>query len=192
MHRKIFLISLVIAVSAQFNLTYGQDFNFRNTRWGMSQEQVMAAEKMDPIEKSENHIKYKTTILDRNVHLLYLFVDDKLIGASYTLDEIYLNSAKYRQTYNTFKRALIDKFDEPNSDITTWINDTYKNDPSKWGLAVGLGHVEYSATWNTQDSAIRCSLTGENHNILCKIKFSAVEYKDLEKMLNQKKETDIF
>jgi hypothetical protein len=192
MLKKLITISLIIAASSQLSLSYGQDFDFRNTRWGMSQEQVVASEINDPVEKNENYIKYETKVLNINVDLQYLFVEDKLIVASYTLDEIYLNSKRYKYTYNIFEKALIDKFGEPKRKITNWMNDTYKNNSSRWGLAIGLGHVEYFATWKTESTVIRCSLTGENHNILSIIRFSSIEYKDLEKYLLQKNEIKIF
>ncbi len=192
MIKKLITISLIIAASSQLSLSYGQDFDFRNTRWGMSKEQVVASERDTPVEKSEKYIKYKTKVLNINVDLQYFFVEDKLIVASYTLDEIYLNSKRYKSTHNIFEKALIAKFGEPNRKITDWRDDTYKKSSSRWGLAIGLGHVEYFATWKTERTAIRCSLKGENHNIVSIIKFSSIEYKDLEKYLLQKNEIKIF
>ena len=97
MIKKLITISLIIAASSQLSLSYGQDFDFRNTRWGMSKEQVVASERDTPVEKSEKYIRYKTKVLNINVDLQYFFVEDKLIIASYTLDEIYLNSKSIRQ-----------------------------------------------------------------------------------------------
>jgi hypothetical protein len=190
--KRLFAILLIMAGWAHFELSYGQDFDFRNTRWKMSQVQVLASEKMDPIQKNENFIKYKTKILNISVDLLYLFVNNQLIGASYTVNQIYLDSEKYKRTYNIFRRALMDKFGKPDEEITKWLNDRYKNDRSKWGLALGLGHVEYIATWQTQSSTIRCSLSGKNHDIFCTIKFSAIEHKETEHLLMQEKKVGIF
>ena len=91
---------------AQVKLSWGDTYNFRYTKWGMTPDEVVASETMEPIEKDEKMIRYKTQILDKNVELLYLFAQNKLIGASYKLDENYLNSERFIKTYTRFKEQL--------------------------------------------------------------------------------------
>ena len=106
MLKKIFMLLFIVSMVAQVKLSWGDTYNFRLTRWGMTPEEVIASETMAPIEKDDRMIKYNTQILDKNVELLYLFAQNKLIGASYKLDENYINSERFLKTYTQFKRAI--------------------------------------------------------------------------------------
>ncbi len=46
-----------------------------------------------------------------------------------------------------------------------WLNTEHKDDYSKWGLAVSLGHLEYSAIWDAPESEIVLRLYGENNEV---------------------------
>jgi len=190
MLKKLLILVFIVSMVTQWKLVWGEDFNFRYTKWGMTKEEVFASEEMDPIEKNGDMIKYKTQILGKNVELLYLFVGNKLIGASYKLDENYLNSDHFIKAYTQFKEALMKKYGQPNREITNWINDTYKNVRKKWGLALSLGHIEYAALWKIQSSTIECSLRGENYNILCLVKYSSTEYSHLSEETKKKDTLD--
>jgi len=164
----------------QWELGWGENYDFRYTRWGMTKEQVMASEeKMDPIEKNENMITYKTQIIGKNVVLYYLFAENKLIGALYRLDENYLNSQHFIQTFFEIKDALMKKYGQPSTEVTNWLNDTYRNVRKKWGLALSLGHVEYASLWKTENSTIECSLREEDYNVLCLVGYWNIEYSRL-------------
>ena len=99
MFRKLMAIVFIIALFGQAKLSWSENYNFRYTKWGMTADEVIASEsKLDPIEKSENLIKYKTQILGKHVELIYLFAQNKLIGSSYKLDDNYLNSQHFINT----------------------------------------------------------------------------------------------
>ena len=143
MLKKIFVLFFIVSMVAQVKLSWGDTYNFRYTRWGMTPEEVIASETMAPIEKDEKMIKYNTQILNKNVELRYLFAQNKLIGASYKLDENYLNSERFIKTYTRFTEELKKKYGPPNKEITHWKNDAFKSDRSKWGIALSLGYLEY-------------------------------------------------
>ena len=169
-----------------FQLCWGENFDLRHTRWGMTQEEVIKSEeKMDPVEVTENMIQYKTQIMKNNVGLQYVFVEDKLIGAIYKLDDNFINSDRFRSTYNKFRTALINKYGQPSEDKTNWVTDTFKNDRKKWGLALSLGHVEYASSWRTKNTFIECSLREENYYVLCLIEYWSSEFSDLIKGNNK-------
>ena len=182
MLKKHCILVILFYLSAPWGLCWGEDFNLRYTRWGMSQEEVInAEEKMDPVEVTENTILYKTRLMKNNVELQYVFVDNKLIGATYRLVDNYLNSNHFKNTYDKFKTALIRKYGQPAEDITNWINSSLRNDRKKWALALSLGHVEYASLWSTNSTEINSSLREENHYVLCLIEYLSTEYSDLHK-----------
>jgi hypothetical protein len=70
MFKKLNVLVYIVCIAGHWNLSWGENYDFRFTKWGMTQEEVMASEeKMDPVEKSENMIKYKTQILGKNFEL---------------------------------------------------------------------------------------------------------------------------
>jgi hypothetical protein len=179
MLKKIFVLFFIISMVAQVKLSWGDTYNFRYTRWGMTPEEVIASETMAPIEKDETMIKYNTQLLDKNVELLYLFAQNKLIGASYKLDENYLNSERFIKTYTRFKEQLIKKYGLPNKEITHWKNDAFKSDRSKWGIALSLGYLEYFTIWETPDTTVSCGLKENNYYVLCSVDYWSIEFSNL-------------
>ena len=179
MLKKYLILFFIVSMVAQVKLSWGDTYNFRNTKWGMSPEEVIASEKMAPIKKDEKMIKYKTQILDKNVELLYLFAQNKLIGASYKLDEIYLNSERFIKTYTRFKEELIKEYGAPNKEITHWKNDAFKSDRSKWGIALSLGYLEYFTFWETPGTTVSCGLKENNYYVLCSVEYWSMEFSNL-------------
>ena len=193
MVKKLLTLVFAIGLLTQSELSWGENYDFRLTKWGMTQNDVIAAEeKMDPAERTENVITYKTQISNKNVVLSYLFAQDKLVGAFYKLDDNYLNSDHFIQTYLQFKQILTEKYGPPSEEFTNWLNDTYRNNRKKWGLAMSLGYTEYATFWKTQNTTIECSLREENYNILCILKYWSIEYSHLLEEGKKEDKMDLF
>ncbi len=190
MLKKLVIFIFVLSLFTHSELCWGDNFNLRYTRWGMTQDEVIKSEeKMDPVEVAENMIKYKTQIMRSSVELHYVFVDNKLVGAIYNLEDNYLNSDRFRNTYTKFKTALIKKYGQPVEERTDWINDTYKNFRKKWGLALSLGHVEYASSWRTLETTIECNLREENYYVICLIEYWSIEYSQLLKEIKKEEKS---
>ena len=179
MFKKFLVFFFLIGMVAQVKMSWGDTYNFRHTTWGMTPEEVIASETMAPVEKDEKMIKYKTRILDKKVELLYLFAQNKLIGASYRLDENYINSERFIKIYNRFKEELIKKYGSPNKEITHWKNDAFKSDRSKWGIALSLGYLEYFTYWEAPGTTVSCGLKEENYYVLCSVDYWSMEFANL-------------
>jgi len=193
MIRKMLTVAFIITLSLQAKLSWSENYTFRYTRWGMTPEEVIASEtKLEPIEKSENLIKYKTQVLEKNVELVYQFVQNKLIESSYKLDDNYLNSQRFIYTYNKFKEKLVQKYGPAQKDETIWSNDIYRNISSKRGLALSLGHVEYLATWETPDTMINCTLKEVNYYVNCSVNYWSKEFSALKEELTKVDNPDLF
>jgi hypothetical protein len=191
MFRKFLIFVFAISVLTQARLGWGVDYNFRSTNWGMSQEEVISSEeKLEPVDKTENVIKYKTQILGKNVNLVYLFAQNKLIGSSYRLEDNYLNSQHFINTYNEFKRALMDKYGQPDKETKKWLNPIYKNDRKKWGLALSLGHLEYAVLWKAQNATIECRLRALNYYVLCSVEYKSTNHSSLFPEINKEDKLD--
>lgn len=191
MCRKLLVMSFIIILSVQAKLSWGENYTFRFTNWGMTSEEVIASEsKLDPIEKNENFIKYKTQVLGIRVELVYLFAQNKLIGSSYRLEDNYLNSQHFTTTYQKFKVALAKKYGPAKKEEIIWLDDAYRNVSNKRGLALSLGHVEYLTFWETPDTNIACSLKEENLYINCSVKYSSKELLALQQEIKEADKMD--
>jgi hypothetical protein len=179
MIKKILMLIFIAGMVAQVKISGADTYNFRHTKWGMTPEEVVASERMDPVEKDEKMIKYQTQILDKKVELLYLFAQNKLVGASYMLDENYLNSERFIKIYTRFKEELIKKYGPPNKEITNWKNDAFKSNRSKWGIAVSLGYLEYFTFWETSATTVSCGLKEDNYYVLCSVEYWSMEFSNL-------------
>jgi hypothetical protein len=181
MCRKILVLVFIASISVQAKISWSENYTFRYTRWGMTAEEVIASESMlDPIEKSENTIKYKTQVLGRNVELVYSFVQNQLIGSSYKINENYLNSQHFITSYQNLKAALTKKYGPSKVDLVNWRNDAFRNISSKKGLALSLGHVDYLSSWETPDTTINCSLKEDNYYVLCSIIYKSKKFSTLQ------------
>lgn len=58
-----------------------EEFHFRRTRWGMTMEEVRAAEPLAPLRESERGLLYATTTLELPCLLTYSFVQGRLVRA---------------------------------------------------------------------------------------------------------------
>lgn len=179
MLKKHFILFFIVSMVAQAKFVWADDFNFRHTRWGMAQKEVLASETLVPVEKDNNFVKYKTQILGKNVDLVYVFAQNKLIGASYILDENYLKAEQFIQTFTQFKKELTKKYGQPIKDITRWENNAFKNDRSKWGMAISLGYLEYFTFWETPVTTVSCGLKEKDYNVLCSIEYWSLELSNL-------------
>ena len=80
-----FLLLIAVSVSAQF----------RNTKWGMTQEEVMQTEG-DVYIQDNNQILYLDEILGYFVEVVFLFRENKLVFGRYKFDPEGANSFKVR------------------------------------------------------------------------------------------------
>lgn len=191
MFRKLLAVVFILGIFLPAMTSWGESYTFRYTRWGMSAEEVIASEsKLEPIEKSNNKIKYKTQVLGKNVELVYQFVQNKLIGSSYKLDDNYLNSKHFIVSYRKFKTGLTEKYGPAKKETTNWQNDALRNQSSKRGLALSLGHVEYLSSWETPDTEISCSLKEDNFFVLCSVNYWSKEFSVLQNEPQKKENLD--
>lgn len=186
----VILIFTIIGFSS--NSCWSDDFNFRKTKWGMSMQQVKESEPLEIVHSEDNVLGYKVKVLDKEVYLVYIFVENKLVRSRYVLAEEHTNKNDFISDYKMFQNILIKKYGKPVKNDIYWRNNLYKRDPSNWGMAIGLGHLSYFSNWDTQDTEIICFLNGDNFNIKCAVEYSSKKMEQLEKNYKEKKGLENF
>ena len=84
----------------------GSDFDFRKTRWGMTQSQVLGSEGLSVHDSSDKKILYHSALSQKDVEIEYYFSDGKLTKASYTINEGYYDPAKNYDDFVMFEEIL--------------------------------------------------------------------------------------
>jgi hypothetical protein len=141
---------------------------FRDTRWGMSKRQVAELEgEISHLEKSYGLeiVRYQKKVLDLKCSIEFMFAGNRLIKAKYIFLEQHKHKSQYIGDYKKIKDWLTEMHGMPKGSNVTWRNDLYKEDYSNWGLAVSLGHLEYSSLWKNQEIEIFLTLSGGNNKL---------------------------
>lgn len=166
-----------------------QQYDFKRIIWGMSREEVKASENMTPSYEDEESVAYSVTICGLRAELFYIFTKTgKLSRAGYYIDEKHFNENLYITDFWTLREALIDKYGDPTSHDIIWRNRLYEDDYENWGLAVSIGHLVFSDSWETPRTRIELELYGDNFEIHLLIRYISKEFLEIEKQ--EKKSTD--
>jgi hypothetical protein len=153
---------------------------FRETRWGMSKNQVFELEgESFHQEKSygSETIRYQKKVIGLECSIEFIFAGNKLIKAKYIFLGQHKHESQYIGDYKKIKDWLTEMHGMPLGSNVTWRNDLYKEDYSNWGLAVSLGHLEYSSLWKNQEMEIFLTLSGENNKLSLRAEYKGLRIK---------------
>jgi len=186
------IVFIGLIVLHLYGICIADDYTFRKAKWGMSKEEVKMSEQLKVAEEDDNFLVYKTSIIGKDVFVVYFFIDKQLTRARYVLAESHSNKNDFISDYNNFKEILIKKYGNPLKDESFWKNDLFKDDYSSWGTAISVGHLVYLSNWETKDTEITNILSGENYDISCIIEYRSTNLKEIEKKSQEKKALEAF
>lgn len=149
--RYIIFFGILILTNGLSIAVYGKDTDFRNVAWGMSRLEVMAQEEVAPVSFEAPFIYYRSLIGGETHHLIYQFVEDKLVSA------VYIIVTQPSNAYRKFKKMVERKYGPP-------------------GKSYDRGSRDYFFYWNEK----RTEITIKPGNIReCRIEYSAKQFKSL-------------
>ena len=161
----------------------GMKKHFRQAQWQMTQDQVLRLEG-NPVFKEKSDgldvLRYKDTLKEMDCWIEYIFKDGRLIKAKYIFLEDHDYKSQYFGDYRKVKEYLTEVHEQSPLTNVNWMNPTHKDDYSKWGLAVSLGHLEYSAIWNLPESEIVLRLFGKSNEINLLVEYAGIIQKEKE------------
>lgn len=176
-------VFVVVVVLATFGLNkpaLAEDQpDFRKVRWGMTREQVMAAETAPFNQEYPDHLVYDEKVNGLKCCLIYVFRKNVLVEASYLVEERFVSDNRYLEEYDALKRLLVKKYGAPLADEVKWKDDHYKNNPYMWGFAVGDGDLVMSAMWETERTKLSLVLEGKDFEESLMIVYAAKGFEDL-------------
>ncbi len=189
---KRFLLILMICLIPALSFAAAKDSeepkDFRQATWGQSLRKVKWNEKAKLVAKADNALNYKGSLAGLEASIVYRFAAGELIEGKYIITENMWKRSDYIDSYNSLKDLLTQKYGEPVEDEADWKNPQHKDSPATHGLALGMGHVSYQVSWETERTKIIMDLWGEELDIMYELTYSSrmLENKDdsKEKILN--------
>jgi hypothetical protein len=168
-----------------------EDFNFRNTRWGMSKEDILASESGEPVVQTDTQIGYFTEILDKNIYVAFIFDNEHLGSALYALRDMREKLDDAFRDFADFKQILTMKYGEPNAgEGDVWANPSFGDedglkavlsDPKKYEEALKQGQILHAAMWRTDRTWIKVALSKMMEGHTCGV---TVEYQSIRHLAN--------
>lgn len=146
-------------------------FDFRKTNWGMNRQNVKKSEEAQFVSEESNKLEYKITLLGLSGRIVYAFINDQLVSASYQLEQNHVDPSLYFQDYLMLKDYLRQTYGAPQSDQDMWTNEIYKADRRNWGFAISIGFLTYRTIWQSPNTKISLNIKGGNHTISSTIEF---------------------
>lgn len=153
--------------------------NFLKTHWGMDQETVRSAATGTLRRDGVDKLVYSRRLAEHAVLEGYQFQGSKLVRGQYAILQRHIRSTnEFINYYAHLKATLTAIHGAPQNDQTIWVNDLYRALPEYWGVAVMMGHLEYTVTWATPEGTISVELTSDRHSRLM------IEYRSKDFVIN--------
>lgn len=160
------MVCVVLLTLAAAGSALGADApDFRNVLWGMTMEEVMAAETEAALTVLADQpvLVGDCIVAGRKARLFYQFASSHLREAFYAFEDAHTNRNLYIDDFEDLRELLALKYGEPLIDTAIWKRNLYRNDPDEWGRAVVIGDVTFRAEWETPRTRIILSLGGDNY-----------------------------
>jgi hypothetical protein len=165
-----------------------EKFNFRESIWGMSLENVKETEFGNQKYDKDGLLVYSDIISGFTSDVVYIFIKNQLVRSKYVFKNEHSNKTDFIEDYNKIKKNLEKKYGISIYDKPIWKNDLYKSDPNEWGMAIAVGHLQYFSQWETEDTDVLLYLVGENYKMNFGIEYAS---KSLSSLEDQVKEENI-
>lgn len=144
---------------------------YLTTRWGMSKKQVKA---LFPKARAEGETLATTTeVAGKSAIVVFVFAGDRLARVGVVFTERYLNTNQYVLDFEAMCALVTRKYGAPTEDEERWSGELFRDDPEQLGTAVASGQHRRWTTWETPETEIEASLSGERFEVTHKIIYSS-------------------
>ncbi len=180
----VFLLLVTVSVHGQF----------RSTTWGMSIEEVKSTEG-DDLQEQELDFRIVLTqnlaVGGKDALVAYYFIEDQLYGTRYIFSETHTNENGYINDYEDITSILDEKY-TPEDPFYSWDNTLYRDDTSRWGFAISIGHLAIYNEYEDETTTIMHTLTGNNYEITHNLSYISKELKGIEEEAQKKQNISDF
>jgi hypothetical protein len=157
---------------------------FRSSTWGSSIDEVRRSESEELVHEDKDFLAFESTVANFKVLALYSFVENKLASGRYAFQQPHANKQSYLHDYWKLKELMTEKYGQPKTSDSYWVDELYRDSVDEWGMAVACGHVSFFETWVINDTHIELQLYGDNYEIKLSIMYESIS---LQGLLEQKR-----
>lgn len=188
--KKKIIIALLLLFIILPHTVLAEDYDFRNTNWGMSKEEVVEIETAEYAGEDGDLLFYTDDVAGLDTILFYEYLDNKLVSGGYVFDENYINQNNHIDDYKKVKELLAKKYGEPVIDRQRWLNDLYKGDTQNYGTALSVGHLAYMSKWEAESTDITMMLRGENFEVNLTLYYKSKEYSSVKEKADEEEDME--
>jgi hypothetical protein len=179
--KKLFNVTKVLLIregkSQRDRYEYG--VNVRNTRWGMSLQQVIFTEG-EPLSREESNesatLQYKSKLMDLDCLLMYQFSKNNLIGAKYNFTEKYPVNTQHIEEHNSIKKALIEKYGKPKEENTYTEASHEGNHSTHKKNHSNSPNLLKTTCWETSETRVCLILYRDKEHIKMELKYTGLKF----------------
>lgn len=153
--------------------------NFRNSSWGDSKDTIKNNESnLELTEDDDLGLTYNgEKLVDLEVLTSYYIDRDYgLYRGLYYVTEKHSNVNSYVNDYYTLQDALMKKYGKEYDEQMLWNDDSYKDDPNNYGIAVATGNLLFYTKWEIDGTEIMLALQGDNYSPQLIIGYTDLDY----------------
>ena len=138
------------------------EYNFRKTKWGMTQKEVLKQEKQ--VLKQNNILLYcKYRFLDLDCYLYYQFKNNSLVNAGYNFYYEFESGEEYIKNYFKVYKFLKVIYGNTIFSQIFSVYDSIIHNKKRWGYALELGLISFIDVWETKETKIVLNLKKESN-----------------------------
>ena len=158
---------------------------FNGYKWGTKISDIKQAEISEDLEEGTDYAIADDYLLIGNQEIagltafaVYSYNDDEVLSAGqYALREQHTELNNYYDDYIDLVQSFSSVYGEPEFTGYRWYDDTYKDDPSNWGLAISMGHVSFKTIWKDQSgNTLYILMNGAASQIITSINYESVDF----------------
>lgn len=162
--------------------------DFRKASWGMDRTQVVATEGAQPSQVGERGgavvLRYDAAKLaGLECRVVYIFAKDQLVRTKYVFQREHAQKNDFLADFTLVDAFLRGELNPPTDQRVSWHDETYKEQPEQYGVAVSLGQLLYSTQWNVGGTVVTHALTGEKGQITHEVEYVSVNLEALENQI---------
>ncbi len=165
MMRRSWLWAIILAGFIWSSVASGGAADFRGNRWGGSLAEVTRRERANLEFRDKQTLFYRTQVAGLACFLVYRFEQNRLFQAGYVIEPRNRDLNHCLQDYQKLLGRLAAEYGKPQENQILWSDNTYRDQPESYGIAVSLGHLARQAVWRTPSTIIRLRLWGEDRQI---------------------------
>ncbi len=144
----------------------------RSAQWGMSRTDIQRIESARLVESSDAVLTYRERLGETICLITYTFAADKLRGIHIEFHEPTSDPHQYYKEFEDVSLRLCKTAGVPDTKNYHWVDETYRNDRSKWGLSIAEGDLTCHLAWETSRSRIELKSRGADSVFSTTITFS--------------------